>query len=72
MTRSIRDAARLRGIDPMVVKAVVWRESRFQPGKVGLDGERGLMQITEAAAREWVKNEKVAPVYSHGLCSTRK
>lgn len=56
----IRDAARQRGIDPMVVKAVVWRESRFRPDKVGLDGERGLMQITDAAAREWVKNEKVA------------
>ena len=56
----IQDAARQRGVDPMVIKAVVWRESRFRPGKVGLDGERGLMQITDAAAREWVKNEKVA------------
>ena len=55
-----RDAARMRNIDPMVVKAVVWRESRFQPEKVGLEGERGLMQITDAAAREWVKNEKIA------------
>ena len=56
----IQDVARLRGIDPMIVKAVVWRESRFDPGKVGLDGERGLMQITDAAAREWVKSEKIA------------
>ena len=56
----IQDVAKLRGMDPMVVKAVVWRESRFRPDKVGLDGERGLMQITEAAAHEWVKNEKIA------------
>lgn len=56
----IRDVAKRRGLDPMVVKAVVWRESRFRPGKVGLDGERGLMQITDAAAREWVKGEKIA------------
>ena len=56
----IKDAARQRGLDPIVVKAVVWRESRFRPGKVGLDGERGLMQITDAAAREWVKSEKIA------------
>ena len=55
----IKDAARRRGIDPMVLKAVVWRESRFRPGKVGLNGERGLMQITDAAAREWVKGEKI-------------
>ena len=56
----IKDVARRRGLDPNVLKAVVWRESRFRPGKVGLDGERGLMQITDAAAREWVKSEKVA------------
>ena len=56
----IKDVARRRGIDPMVLKAVVWRESRFRPGKVGLNGERGLMQITDAAAREWVKSEKIA------------
>ncbi len=56
----IRDVAKRHGLDPMVLKAVVWRESRFRPGKVGLDGERGLMQITDAAAHEWVKGEKIA------------
>ena len=56
----IKEVARQRGLDPMVLKAVVWRESRFRPGKVGLEGERGLMQITDAAAREWVKSEKIA------------
>ena len=54
----IRDAARRRGLDPMVVKAVVWRQSRFRPGMRGRDGERGLMQITDTAALEWVKSEK--------------
>ena len=56
----IRDAASRHGVDPMVVKAVVWRESRFDPTKKGLDEERGLMQITDAAAREWIKSEKVS------------
>lgn len=56
----IQDVAKRRGLDPMVVKAVVWRESKFDPAKVGLDGERGLMQITDAAAKEWVKGEKIA------------
>ncbi len=55
----IQDVAKQRGLDPMVLKAVVWRESKFRPDKTGLDGERGLMQITEAAAKEWVKGEKV-------------
>lgn len=55
----IQDTAKRRGLDPMVVKAVVWRESKFDPAKVGLDGERGLMQITDAAAKEWVKGEKI-------------
>ena len=55
------EAAALRHeVDPMIVKAVAWRESRFQPEKEGTEGERGLMQITEGAAREWVKAEKVA------------
>ena len=56
----IQEVARKRGIDPMLLKAVVWRESRFRPGKMGLDGERGLMQITDGAATEWVKGEKIA------------
>ncbi len=56
----IIDLAQRRGLDPMVLKAIVWRESLFQPGKTGQDGERGLMQITDAAAREWVKGEKIA------------
>ena len=55
----IQEAAKRRGVDPMLVKAVVWRESRFRPDKLGLDGERGLMQITDAAALEWAKSEKI-------------
>ena len=57
---AIQEAAKKRGMDPMLIKAVIWRESRFRPGKVGVDGERGLMQITDEAARDWVKGEKVA------------
>ena len=31
----------------MLVKTVVWRESRFDSTKRGTHGERGLMQVTE-------------------------
>jgi soluble lytic murein transglycosylase len=46
-------------LDPMLVKAVVWRESRFDPQKYGSAGERGLMQVTEKAANEWAHETKV-------------
>lgn len=48
-----------QGVDPMLVKAVVWRESRFSTDRVGAAGERGLMQIGEAAARDWAAAHKV-------------
>ena len=54
----IRSAAAQYGIDPMLVKAVVWRESRFDSKKFGSAGERGLMQVTERAAGEWAKENK--------------
>lgn len=55
----IADIARKHGLDPLLVKAVVWRESKFSPGKVGNDGERGLMQVTEGAATDWVNAVKI-------------
>ena len=56
---SIHQAAKRYGVSPSLVKAVIWRESRFQPGMVGTHGERGLMQITEGAARDWAATEKI-------------
>ena len=52
-------AARRYGVDPALIKAVVWRESRFQPQIRGRAGEFGLMQITETAAREWAAAENL-------------
>lgn len=51
----IAQAAARQGVDPLLVKAIIWRESRFQPGKSGAAGERGLMQVTEPAAQDWAK-----------------
>src|ERR1700678_3990316 len=51
----IRDASLKHGVDPMLLKAIVWRESAFKPEKVGTSGERGLMQVGEGAARDWAK-----------------
>jgi soluble lytic murein transglycosylase len=55
----IEDAGKKYGVDPKLVKAVVWRESRFHPDKIGAAGERGLMQLGEAAARDWATARKV-------------
>jgi soluble lytic murein transglycosylase len=56
----IRVVAVEHHLDPMLVKAVVWRESRFDPTKHGSHGERGLMQVSEKAANEWARENKVA------------
>ena len=50
----IAGVAARNAVDPSLVKAVVWQESRFQPDKLGGHGERGLMQVTEPAAQDWV------------------
>ncbi len=55
----INDVSSSQQVDPDLVRAVVWRESRFAPDKTGLAGERGLMQVTEIAATDWVNAEKI-------------
>jgi soluble lytic murein transglycosylase len=50
----IASASTRHGVDPLLVKAVIWQESRFHPEKLGSRGERGLMQVTEPAAADWV------------------
>jgi len=54
----IRTIASAHQLDPMLVKAVVWRESRFDAQKFGTAGERGLMQVSEKAATEWARETK--------------
>ena len=48
----IREAARAYGVDPALVRAVVWVESRYDPYAVSPRGARGLMQLTADTARE--------------------
>ena len=57
--RLIKAVSEEHHLDPMLVKAVVWRESRFDPQKYGTAGERGLMQVSEKAANEWASENKI-------------
>ncbi len=63
----IQAAAQRYGVDPMLGKAVVWRESRFRPDTRGRSGEIGLMQIQEDAAREWAAAEHIS-TFTHEHC----
>jgi soluble lytic murein transglycosylase len=55
----ILSAAQRYGVEPALVKAVVWRESRFKPKARGSRQEIGLMQIRAAAASDWARTEKI-------------
>ena len=74
----IRAAAARYGVDAALVKAVVWRESWFDPLARGKAGELGLMQICPPAAHEWAAAEKLTNFHheqladpgSNTLCGT--
>ena len=55
----ILQASRRYGVEPALIKAVMWRESWFNPNARGRAGELGLMQIRAAAAGEWATAEKL-------------
>ena len=64
----ILNAARRYGVDPALVKAVVWRESRFDPQARGTKGELGLMQIMpKASAKDWSDAQRIAPLTPQNL-----
>ena len=64
---AIAKAAHRYDLDPALVKAVVWEESRFDPDARGRAGELGLMQIRESAAQEWADAEHVQS-FEHSDC----
>jgi soluble lytic murein transglycosylase len=63
----IAAAATRYHVDPLLVKAVIWRETRFHPNRRGRAGEIGLMQIQEAPALDWAGAEHIQN-FSHEQC----
>lgn len=53
-------AAKKHAVDPALVKAVIWQESRFDPEARGGKGEIGLMQIMPDTGLEWAGAQRVA------------
>ncbi len=49
----IEAAAEEYGVDPALVAAVAWRESKFRAHAVGGVGELGLMQVSPVVGQEW-------------------
>lgn len=58
--RVILTASERYGVDPALIKAVIWQESRFQAAVRGQAGEFGLMQIRDEAALEWAGAERLS------------
>jgi soluble lytic murein transglycosylase len=48
----IRQQAAEKDLDPSLIAAVIYAESRFREGEVSEAGARGLMQVTPQTARE--------------------
>ena len=67
----ILDMARTRDLDPRLISALIWKESRYDPQAVGKAGEIGLMQVMEPAAREWANAEKVTDFDLNDLYNPR-
>jgi soluble lytic murein transglycosylase len=65
--RPIRIAAKRYDVEKALIKAVVWRESRFNPAVRGRAHEIGLMQLQEIAAQEWADAEHIDS-FQHEHC----
>ena len=55
----VHEAALRYHMNESLIRAVIWRESDFDPDATGLAGERGLMQVTPVAGREWAASENI-------------
>lgn len=54
----IQTVALRHNVPPTLVKAVIRRESKFKAGVRGGHGEYGLMQITNRAADDWIRERR--------------
>ncbi|MGB9602920.1 MAG: lytic transglycosylase domain-containing protein [Verrucomicrobiia bacterium] len=70
--KEILAAAAYYNVDPALIKAIIWRESRFNPNAIGRKGEIGLMQIMPATAKDWAAAEKINSLVFTDLFNPQK
>ena len=71
-SREITFFAGRHGIDPRLVRAVIFQESRFDPDCKGSKGEVGLMQILpKGAAADYVMRHKLPPYSRRALANPK-
>ena len=56
---SVYKWSKITGIDPLLIFSIITHESSFNPGAVGRDGEKGLMQIMPIALEQTVKTYSI-------------
>jgi soluble lytic murein transglycosylase len=69
--RILIEEGREAGVDPRLLSAVVWKESRFKAAAIGAAGEVGLMQIMPAAAADWARAHRRDPPAPRDLLDPR-
>ncbi|MDA7915949.1 lytic transglycosylase domain-containing protein [Verrucomicrobia bacterium] len=65
--RYVQAAASAYDVRPSLIKAIIWRESRFNIAARGGAGEIGLMQIRDLAAQEWATAEDIYPFHHENI-----
>ncbi|MBM4154602.1 MAG: lytic transglycosylase domain-containing protein [Lentisphaerae bacterium] len=68
---AFEEAGTAHNVDPDLLRAIAWKESRFDPGALGKAGEVGLMQVTSVAAADWAAAEKRPKPSRHELLDPR-
>ena len=63
----VHEAAMKYHVQPALIKAVIWQESRFDADARGLAGEVGLMQIMPGAASDWASAERLKEFHHENL-----
>lgn len=63
----IASVAHETGVDPFLIRALIWRESRFEPLTHGSADEHGLMQVTPEVGQMWAKANKITDFKSDDL-----
>jgi soluble lytic murein transglycosylase len=63
----IVNIARNDGVDPFLIRALIWRESRFDPLTHGEADEHGLMQVRPDVGQMWAKANKIEDYHDDDL-----